>query len=143
MEPTQPSPPARERQRRETILVVDDEAGVRSFARDVLEGEGYTVLDTSDPLEARRIATSEPVHLLLTDVVMPIMSGLELAQHVEAASPPTKVLLMSGYMTAPIKGSGRALLPKPFTMGQLLGAVRQTLDQRSLFRRPGPGPVSR
>ncbi len=110
-----------------TILVVDDEAEVRALIREVLTLNGYTVIDTGHPIQ-----------LLLTDVVMPIMNGIELAQRVEAASPSTKVLLMSGYSTAAVKGSGRPLLSKPFRTGDLLAAIRQMLDSRSAFRRPAP-----
>jgi two-component system, cell cycle sensor histidine kinase and response regulator CckA len=123
-----------------TILVVDDEAEVRALVRELLTAHGYTVIDTGDPFEARRIAESQPVHLLLTDVVMPIMNGLELAKRVEASSPTTKVLLMSGYATAAVKGSGRPMVSKPFRTGDLLNAVRQMLDSRSAFRRPSPPP---
>jgi DNA-binding NtrC family response regulator len=122
----------------ETILVVDDEQGVRVFVREALTLEGYNVIDTGDPLEARRIAESQPVHLLLTDVVMPIMNGLELAKRVEAVSPTTKVLLMSGYATAEVKGAGRPLVAKPFKTADLLKAIRQLLDSKSAFRRPTP-----
>jgi DNA-binding NtrC family response regulator len=125
----------------ETILVVDDEAEVRALVREALTLEGYTVIDTGDPLEARRIVESRPIHLLLTDVVMPIMSGIELASRVEAASPTTRVLLMSGYSTTAVKGSGRPLLSKPFKTYELLTAVRQVLGARSAFRRPGPPPA--
>ena len=62
-----------------TILVVDDEIDVRALVRDVLSRDGYHVIETGDPFEARRIAETQPVHLLLTDVVMPIMSGIDLA----------------------------------------------------------------
>lgn len=125
----------------ETILVVDDEADVRALVREVLTSSGYRVMDTGDPFEARRIVESQPVHLLLTDVVMPIMNGLELAKRVEAASPTTKVLLMSGYVTAAVKGSGRPLLSKPFRTSDLVSMVRQMLDSRSAFRRPAPPPA--
>ena len=121
-----------------TILVVDDEAEVRALVREVLTLNGYTVLDTGDPIEARRLVEAQPVQLLLTDVVMPIMNGVELASRVEAVSPKTKVLLMSGYVTAAVKGSGRPLLSKPFKTTDLLAMVRQILDSRSAFRRPGP-----
>lgn len=122
----------------ETILVVDDEQDVRVFVREALTLEGYNVVDTGDPLEARRIAESQTVHLLLTDVVMPIMNGLELAKRVEAVSPTTKVLLMSGYATAEVKGAGRPLVAKPFKTADLLKAIRQILDSKSAFRRPTP-----
>ncbi len=119
-----------------TILVVDDEDPVRAFVRDALESEGYTVLETGDPLEARRLVETRAVQLLLTDVVMPRMNGLELAERVEAASPTTKVLMMSGFMTPPMKASGRPILAKPFTIDALLRAVREAVGGRSAFRRP-------
>ena len=122
----------------ETVLVVDDEIDVRALVRDVLGMHGYHVLETGDPFEARRLVEKQPVHLLLTDVVMPIMNGLELAKRVEAVSPTTKVLLMSGYSTAAVKGSGRPLLPKPFHADELVNAVRQILNSRSAFRRASP-----
>jgi two-component system cell cycle sensor histidine kinase/response regulator CckA len=122
----------------ETILVVDDEDSVRAFVSEALASEGYAVLNTADPLEARRIVTSRTVHLLLTDVVMPRMNGLELAEHVEVASSATKVLLMSGYMTALMKASGRPILTKPFTVDALLRAVREVLRGHSAFRRSEP-----
>src|SRR5216683_5746109 len=120
---------------RATILVVDDEPDVRALIREVLTLNGYTVIDTGDPFEARRIAERQPIQLLLTDVVMPIMNGIELAQRVEAASPTTKVILMSGYVTAAVKTSGRPLLSKPFRTNDLLAAISQMLDSRSAFRR--------
>ena len=127
----------------ETILVVDDELDVRVFVREALTLKGYHVIDTGDPLAARRIAETQPVHLLLTDVVMPIMNGLELAKRVEAVSPTTKVLLMSGYVTAEVKGAGRPLVAKPFKTADLLKAIRQLLDSKSAFRRPTPPPAPR
>ncbi len=127
-----------EEPKHETILVVDDEPDVRAFVRELLTVNGYTVLDTGDPFEARRLVETQPVHLLLTDVVMPIMNGLDLAKRVEAASPTTKVVLMSGFDTAAVKASGRPLVPKPFRSGDLLKTIRQMLDSRSAFRRPAP-----
>lgn len=121
-----------------TILVVDDEPEVRALVREILELHGYKVIDTGDPVEARRLTESQPVHLLLTDVVMPIMSGIELAKRVEAVSPTTKIVLMSGYSTAAVLGSGRPLVSKPFKTNDLVNTVRQVLDSKSAFRRPGP-----
>ena len=121
-----------------TILVVDDDDPVRAFVSDALASEGYSVVDTGDPLEARRIVTSRTIHLLLTDVVMPRMNGIELAERVEVASSATKILLMSGYMTALMKASGRPILTKPFTIDALLRAVREALGRHSSFRRPDP-----
>jgi DNA-binding NtrC family response regulator len=126
---------------RQTILVVDDEAEVRALVREILTLHGYNVIDTGDPIEARRIAEAQPIHLLLTDVVMPIMNGVELAKRVEAASPSTKIVLMSGYSTAAVKGSGRPLISKPFKTSDLVNTVKQMLDSKSAFRRPSPPPA--
>ena len=133
-------PESSEETRGQTILVVDDETEVRALVREVLTLHGYTVIDTGDPFEARRIAEAQPIHLLLTDVVMPIMNGLELAKRVEACSPSTKVVLMSGYATAAVKGSGRPLISKPFRTADLVSTIRQMLDSKSAFRRPTPPP---
>lgn len=81
--------------------------------REALESFGYIVLDTGDPQQALRIVKAQPVHLLLTDVVMPLMKGTELADRIQAVSPSTKVLLMSGYQTSDIAPSGRPFLPSP------------------------------
>jgi YesN/AraC family two-component response regulator len=120
----------------QTILVVDDEREIREYARDVLEGLGYIVLDSGDPQHALRIVKERPVHLILSDVVMPLMNGLELAKRVEAVSATTKVLLMSGYQTADITPSGRPFLGKPFSAQSLGDKVRDVLARPSAFARP-------
>jgi two-component system, cell cycle sensor histidine kinase and response regulator CckA len=119
-----------------TILVVDDEEVVRSVVRDMLEADGYTILDTGDPQHALRLAREQPIHLLITDVVMPLMKGPELASKLQAVSPSTKVLLMSAYQMSDISGSGRAFISKPFSMQALNDRVRQVLEQTSPFARP-------
>jgi len=126
---------------RQTILVVDDEAEVRALVREILTLHGYNVIDTGDPVAARRIAETQPIHLLLTDVVMPIMNGVELAKRVEATSPSTKIVLMSGYSTAAVKDSGRPLISKPFKASDLVNTIKQMLDAKSAFRRPSPPPT--
>jgi DNA-binding NtrC family response regulator len=128
-------------QAQQTILVVDDEAEVRALVREILTMHGYNVIDTGDPMEARRIAEAQPIHLLLTDVVMPMMNGIELAKRIETTSPTTKVVLMSGYSTAAVKGSGRPLIAKPFKASDLVNTIKQMLDSQSAFRRPGPPPA--
>jgi len=127
----------------ETILIVDDEPGVRAVARDMLKAEGYTTLDTGDPTLALRIARTEPqpIHLLLTDVVMPVMNGRELAEQMRTIRPETKILYMSAYSTETIEDYGIQITPgepfviKPFTMERLVSAVRAVLDYRSPFSR--------
>jgi len=119
-----------------TILVVDDEDDVRSFVRGILEVKGYRVLDTRDPQHALRIASEQPTHLLLADVVMPLMKGTELARRLQALSPSTKVLLMSAYTLSAVAASGYAFIAKPFTADTLAGQVQHVLDQPSPFARP-------
>ena len=131
----------------ETILIVDDEPEVRAVARDMLKAKGYTTLDTGDPMLALRIARTEsqPIHLLLTDVVMPLMNGRELADQLRPIRPGIKVLYMSAYSTEAVEDYGIRLTPgepfvlKPFTMEGLVAAVRTVLDYRSPFgKRPAP-----
>ena len=131
----------------ETILIVDDEPEVRAVARDMLKAQGYTTLDTGDPMLALRIARTEaqPIHLLLTDVVMPLMNGRELVEQIHAIRPAMKVLYMSAYSTDTIVDYGIRIAPgdpfvlKPFTMESLFSAVRAVLDYRSPFgKRPAP-----
>ena len=131
----------------ETILIVDDEPAVRAVARDMLKAKGYTTLDTGDPTLALRIAQTEsqPIHLLLTDVVMPIMNGRQLADQIRAIRPGIKILYMSAYSSETVEDYGVQLAPgqpfvlKPFTMESLDSAVRAVLDYRSPFaKRPAP-----
>ena len=108
------------------ILVVDDEEVVRFVVRDMLEPEGYTVLDTEDPQDALRLAREQTVHLLLTDVVMPGMSGKELAERLGI-----EPVFMSGYTDDVISRHGMdgvRLVQKPFDAQTLLGAIRSALD---------------
>jgi DNA-binding response OmpR family regulator len=120
----------------EVILLVDDEPGVRALVRDMLESAGYTVLDVEFPKLAETICREHagPIHLLLTDVVMPEMSGWEVATRVRALRPETKVLFISGYPSYPGTPSqlanfaGCEFLAKPFDRRALLARVRAVLD---------------
>jgi len=127
--------------RRQTILVVDDEEDIRTVVRQMLTGAGYLVLDAEDPNQALRLASQQHVDLLLTDVVMPLMRGTELAQRLRAVVPSAKVLLMSAYKVAEITASGHPFLAKPFTPEILLERVRELLrDEPSPFARRPPRP---
>jgi DNA-binding NtrC family response regulator len=121
----------------ETILVVDDELSSRSFARDALQAHGYTVLDTDEPQQALQILREQPVHLLVVDVVMPLMRGTVLADRAQAIRPSLKVLLVSGHPTSDIGPSGRPFLAKPFPIEALASAVRDLLAPA--LARPKPG----
>jgi two-component system, cell cycle sensor histidine kinase and response regulator CckA len=118
----------------ETILLVEDEEPVRSLVRGILMASGYAVLEAGRPEEALLICQRHqgPIHLLLTDVVMPEMGGRELAKHVEIVRPDTKVLYMSGYTNGSIvhavSDARAVLLQKPFTPESLARKVREVLD---------------
>ena len=121
----------------ETILVVEDEPALRAMTHEILEGYGYRVIEATGPKEAIEIAQRhpEPIHLLLTDVVMPGMNGRALAETLVAARPALRVLYMSGYTDEVIAHSGVLapgvlLLEKPFTVLALLRRVRLALGER-------------
>ncbi|MEM7262304.1 MAG: PAS domain S-box protein [Planctomycetota bacterium] len=121
----------------ETVLVVEDEEGVRRLTRNVLERGGFRVLTAADPLEARKLCenSGETIHVLLSDVVMPYMSGPELAEWFAVERPETRVLFMSGYTDDAITQRGLPegveLLPKPFEPQRLLERVRELVESDS------------
>jgi two-component system cell cycle sensor histidine kinase/response regulator CckA len=119
----------------ETILLVEDEQQVRKMVRELLQVSGFTVIEAARVGEALILCQShpEPIHLLLTDVVMPGMNGRELAEHLTRMRPEMKVLFMSGYTDEAVVrhgvlAVGSAFLQKPFTPDSLTSKVRQTLD---------------
>jgi two-component system cell cycle sensor histidine kinase/response regulator CckA len=121
----------------ETILLVEDDEMVRSLVRESLAREGYKVLDAADPLEARRMADTfrGKIHLLITDVVMPKVSGRELADQLVARRPGMKVIFMSGYTEDAIVNHGMVkpgvdFLHKPFTTETLGRKLREVLARR-------------
>ena len=108
---------------------------MRTLVSKVLERSGYNVLEASQGLEALDICRSftGPIDLMLTDVVMPGMSGSELAERIVELRPDVKVIHMSGYTDEAIRHhgvlvGGKAFLPKPFTMETLARTVRDVLD---------------
>jgi PAS domain S-box-containing protein len=137
--PTAPRRPVREESSSEggteTILLVEDSAPVRSLAVSVLTSVGYRVIDAPDGVEAEKIAANHPgpIHLVLTDVIMPGMSGPDLARRLLKARPEIKVLFTSGYVhdaiiSQKVVEGDVAFLQKPFSIDVLLRRVRQTLD---------------
>lgn len=114
----------------ETILVVDDEAGVRMLARRTLERLGYVVLEAAHAIEALALLekSGDVVDLVVTDVVMPHMSGVELAQRMRDRWPLVRILYISGVAQPDVERQGLALLPKPFAPEQLTRSVRAALD---------------
>jgi DNA-binding NtrC family response regulator len=120
--------------RRETILVVDDAVTIRKMVCAMLSQNGYGCLEAGDGQEALgKLVRAEPVHLVLTDVVMPGMGGAELAQRLAREWPDMRVMFMSGYSDHPVVGAiERApahFLPKPFTATTLIEKIRRVLDE--------------
>jgi two-component system cell cycle sensor histidine kinase/response regulator CckA len=118
----------------ETILLVEDEKGVRELAREYLATSGYTVLEAENGHTALELAAMHagPIHLLLTDVVMPGISGRELAERVAHIRPGIKTIYMSGYTDQAVVHHGilennAVLLQKPFTLMTLAGKLREML----------------
>jgi two-component system cell cycle response regulator CpdR len=110
-----------------TVLVVEDDRGVRDVARRALEDAGYRVLIADAPEAAAALARDEDVDLLLTDVVLPVQSGYELAEQLQAAHPGMRVLFITGWARERA-GPREDVLFKPFSLGELVEAVRRTLD---------------
>ena len=122
----------------ETILLVEDVEGLRKLAKRMLESAGYTVLTAANGEEALLLLEryKEPVHLMVTDVVMPGMSGRTLAERFDATRPGMKVLYMSGYtddvvVRHGVLDEGMPFLGKPFTVVELTRKVREVLDSQS------------
>jgi len=119
----------------ETILLVEDEPAVRNLAKRVLESRGYTVLEAGSGEDAIRLATdlSGPIHLMLSDVVVPDMHGSAIARHLHNGRPEVKLLFMSGYTDEDVKlqgivEAGAPFIEKPFTPDLLARRVREVLD---------------
>ena len=135
-----PAEPIGKMEGNETILLVEDEEIVRGRVRKILERRGYTVLEARDPAQAIQICGSRhgPIHLMLSDVIMPHLTGGELAEQLRPAWPQMRVLHMSGYpdnavVQHGVIGPEAAFLQKPFTAEALARKVRQVLD---VDRRP-------
>jgi two-component system cell cycle sensor histidine kinase/response regulator CckA len=129
----------------ETILLAEDENGVRALSRQILTGSGYSVLEAADGKEALRIAIGhrKPIHLLVTDVVMPGLGGRQVAEQVLRLHPEAKVLFLSGYTDDAVVHHGILheevqFLQKPFAPFALACKVREVLDSTCAF----PGAVA-
>jgi len=118
-----------------TILLVDDDEAVRRFARGLLTEEGFHVIEASNGAEALEVSCAhpEPIDLLLTDVIMPKLNGLLLAERLVQERPGIGVLYMSGHVEGSMllaRHPEAILLQKPFTRGALIAAVRQVLASK-------------
>jgi two-component system, cell cycle sensor histidine kinase and response regulator CckA len=123
---------------RETILVVEDTHEVRKMICEILLQQGYHVLEAANGLEALELCNSysNPIHLLLTDILMPRMNGGELAEHVRRMNPRLPMIFMSGYADDALVRRIATLavfLAKPFTSVALTSKIREVLDT------PAPG----
>ncbi len=143
--PTQPS--GRPQRGTEMILLAEDEPSVRTLVRDELQKLGYKVVEAKNGVEACLLATqqAESFQLLLTDVVMPVMGGRELAQHLSVINPELRTLFMSGYMDdvgimAGQEEGTTSFLQKPFTPEMLASSVRNLLDARMPSDKAGDTP---
>jgi two-component system cell cycle sensor histidine kinase/response regulator CckA len=121
----------------ETILLVEDESAVRALSRFILQSLGYTVLEAASGSEAIRICkrSRQPIHLLVSDVVMPEMGGRQVAEAVTALLPGIRVLYLSGYTDDAVVRHGvlqadTAFLQKPFSPPALAAKVREVLNAR-------------
>ena len=118
----------------ETILVVEDDDRVRLIAAEALRAQGYEILVAGNGEDALALAVArhEPIHLLLTDVVMPIMNGRQLSQAVTTIHPETTTLFTSGYTENIIASHGMLEegLGKPYSLDSLVRRIRRLLDRK-------------
>ena len=126
----------------ETILLVEDELAVRQSTREFLVRSGYTVLEAQDGEEALQVSRDYcgPIHILLTDVVMPRMSGPKVAEQLAAERPQIKVLFVSGYAEQTLLRHGTAkftahLMQKPFCLNALASKIRELVESESGLKR--------
>jgi PAS domain S-box-containing protein len=134
--PDRPAVPAKSLRGVETVLVVEDQEAVRELAKTVLEAYGYHVLEASGAVEALAFVKQHPeeIHMLLTDVVLPGMNGMDLSKELRALRPKLKVLFVSGYPAEVIARRGVlepdvAYLPKPLSPKTLASKVREVLGE--------------
>jgi two-component system, cell cycle sensor histidine kinase and response regulator CckA len=131
--PLTPPQPIQVRRGTETILIVEDETGVRRSLKLLLEQEGYRVLEAQDGVEALEVAKRHegPIHLLLTDVLMPRMNAPELVAHFARLRPDTAVIYTSGHLDRTGQGldmsAGHEFIAKPFTLEALRRKLRVVL----------------
>ena len=126
------------------ILCVEDNPQNMRLVRKILKSEGYTVLEAENGIDALSVCErhSNQIHLIVTDVVMPMMNGDELAERLRRTRPETKIIFMSGYADEALNQhrvleTGIPLMQKPFTPDALLLKIREELDAPELLRPQG------
>jgi len=110
------------------VLIVDDSTAILEVLEMLLSDEGYDVVCCADPYEAIRLAEQQPIDLLLTDIVMPDLSGTAVAERIRTIHPDLPVILMSGYHD--VTRLGYPLVTKPFQLARLSQMLRCMLDQK-------------
>lgn len=137
-EASTPVPLGEPRRGTETVALVEDEEALRQVVHELLEESGYTVIDGPSPEAALKAAGEHagPIHLLITDLIMPRLSGREAALRLQAVRPNVKVIYMSGYTGTAAEHHGplearHAFIQKPFSLDALLRKVREVLDSPS------------
>jgi two-component system cell cycle sensor histidine kinase/response regulator CckA len=124
--------------RGETVLLVEDEAPIRMLLARTLENSGYTVLQANDGREALEVAKQKmgPIELLVADIVMPKLGGIELAKELRAVRRDVRVLFLTGYTDSPtpLLDERTGFLQKPFTSRALLQEVRRLLDHTEVSK---------
>ncbi len=124
--------PVHVKEQRERILVIDDEEGVLSFVKDVLESKGYGVLATDNAVYALEVCKeiSDSIDLVITDIMMPLVNGRELIKQLKQIKPSMKIIAISGYesLKDARKGDINAYIRKPFESSYFLSVVRKVLD---------------
>jgi len=121
----------------ETLLLVEDEPGVRHMARQVLENQGYEVLSAPNGQGALRVAHEQGgnrISLVVSDIIMPLMGGKAMVEWLKTAYPHLKILFTSGYtdddiVESDVLAAGIEFLPKPYTPAMLACKVREMLDE--------------
>ena len=136
------------RDRKETILVVDDTPGTLEVLQRTLTAEGYTTYAVPNATDALNLLEGTPVDLVITDLKMPKISGLDLTRHIKENYRDTEVMMITGYATVEsaveaVKSGAEEYVPKPFTDGELLAAVRRVLGRLQQRRTAATQPARR
>ena len=119
------------------IIVIDDDVQIRVLLKEILEQEGYDVVDAPDGLEGVRLYRENPADLVITDIIMPEKEGLEIIRELRTDFPEVKIMAMSGggrigpepYLQIAERLGAKSILTKPIERDELIGAVREALKE--------------